>query len=425
MNKRAWLLLWGLTSAACGDSGTSGDSNDPAKALPCDVQAVMAKCTSCHADPPLYGAPMPLTNVDDFSGSGLDGTALSELVLARVSATTSPMPPAPNEALTSAEIDVLSAWFDAGMPARAEGDSCEPLNEGGAPATLSCEPDVVLAKKAPYTMPAGVEDETKCFGLQVENTGAKRHIVGLGPAVDNAAIVHHFLVFRTPSPESEEPFDCALFPPKWELLYAWAPGAPAYELPEQAGFPLEGGETANLVIQMHYNNYANAEDLTDDTRVDMCTTSELRQFDAGVMSFGGANFELPPNTKSELTCDFSVPTQAEPVMPVHIFQSWPHMHSLGRAMQTTVTSPNGDERTIVDTNFSFESQLLYPTDIDIDVGDTVRTICTWENSTNEMVPYGEETNNEMCFNIVGYYPAITSPQWSGGLPAAAADCTLE
>lgn len=65
-----------------------------------------------------------------------------------------------------------------------------------------------------------------------------------------------------------EPFDCALFPPKWELLYAWAPGAPAYELPEQAGFPLEGGETANLVIQMHYNNYANAEDLTDDTRVD-------------------------------------------------------------------------------------------------------------------------------------------------------------
>jgi hypothetical protein len=425
MNKRGWLLLVGLTAAACGDSSSSGDSNDPAKALPCDVQEVMAKCTSCHADPPIYGAPMPLTNVDDFSGTGKDGTALTELVLARVRATTSPMPPAPAEALTDAEVNVLSAWFDAGMPARAEGESCEPTNEGGAPATLNCTPDVVLSKKAPYTMPAGVEDETKCFGMQVENNGPKRHIVGLGPAIDNATIVHHFLVFRTPNAESEEPFDCALFPPKWELLYAWAPGAPAYELPEQAGFPLESGETANLVIQMHYNNYADAEDLTDDTRVDMCTTDELRQFDAGVMSFGGADFVLPPNTKSELTCDFSVPTQAEPVMPVHIFQSWPHMHSLGRAMQTTVTSPSGDERTIVDTNFSFESQLLYPTDIDIDVGDRVRTICSWENSTNEMVPYGEETNHEMCFNIVGYYPAITSPQWSGGLPVGAADCTLE
>jgi hypothetical protein len=196
----------------------SGPSDDPAQALPCDVQAVMAKCTSCHADPPLYGAPMPLVDVDDFRGTGLDGTALSELVLARVRATTSPMPPAPNEALTDAEIDVLSAWFDVGMPAQPEGDACEPVNEGGAPAALGCEPDVVLAKKAPYTMPASVEDETKCFGLEVENPGAKRHIVGLGPAVDNAAIVHHFLVFRTPGPESEEPFDCALFPPTWELL---------------------------------------------------------------------------------------------------------------------------------------------------------------------------------------------------------------
>jgi hypothetical protein len=81
---------------------------------------------------------------------------------------------------------------------------------------------------------------------------------------------------------------------------------------------LEGGETAHLVIQMHYNNYANADDLTDDTRVELCTTSELRQHDAGVMSFGGTSFVLPPNATSELTCDFDVPTQAEPVMPVHL-----------------------------------------------------------------------------------------------------------
>jgi hypothetical protein len=188
---------------------------------------------------------------------------------------------------------------------------------------------------------------------------------------------------------------------------------------------LEGGETAHLVIQMHYNNYANADDLTDDTRVELCTTSELRQHDAGVMSFGGTSFVLPPNATSELTCDFDVPTQAEPVMPVHIFQSWPHMHGLGRAMKTTVTSPSGVERTLVDTNFDYQSQLLYPTDVDIDVGDRVRTLCTWENSTNEVVPYGEESSQEMCFNIVGYFPAITAPQWSGGLPAAAADCTLE
>ena len=50
---------------------------------------------------------------------------------------------------------------------------------------------------------------------------------------------------------------------------------------------------------------------------------------------------------------------------------------------------------------------------------------TWGNCTNEMVPCREETNNVVCFNIVGYYPAITLPQSSGGLPVAGADCTLE
>lgn len=274
-------------------------------------------------------------------------------------------------------------------------------------------------------MPAGVEDETKCFGLTVQNPGDKRHIVGLGPSVDNAAIVHHFLVFRAPNAQPEEPFDCALFPPDWELLYAWAPGAPAFELPELAGFPLRAGETTNLVLQMHYNNYPDSDDLTDDTRVDVCTTTELRQHDAGVMSFGGAGFELPPNATSELTCDFDVPSAAAAVMPVHVFQSWPHMHALGRAMKTTVTSAAGEERTVVDTSFSHKSQLLYATDVDVDVGDRVRTVCTWENSTNEVVAYGEQSNDEMCFNIVGYYPAIESPQWSGGLPAALADCSMD
>lgn len=424
---RTWRRLGGVivVIAGCGDAAEEETQPSPSGALPCEVVTVLEACTGCHADPPLYGAPMPLLDVEDFRAAGLDGTALEELVRARVTSTTSPMPPQPAEPLDDAELAVLTAWLDAGMPARDEGDVCTPTGEGGAPVTLSCEPDIVVARAAPYTMPTGVLDETKCFGMTLENTGPKRHVVGLGPRVDNPEIVHHFLLFRTPEAESAEPFDCALFPPSWELLYAWAPGAPPYELPDAAGFPLEAGETANLVLQMHYNDYADADDLTDDTRVELCTTEELRPFDAGVMSFGGAGFTLPPNTTSELTCDFEVPAAAEPIMPVTIFQAWPHMHALGRAMKTTVTTTSGATKTIVDTSFSFDSQLLYPTDVDIDVGDSVRTVCTWENSTSEAVPYGEETKQEMCFNIVGYYPAITVPQWTGGIPVAAAECELD
>ncbi len=421
----ALLALFALTLlVACGDSLADNES-DPQQLLPCDVAAVIERCASCHTDPPQFGAPMPLQRVDDFRAVGRDGESMQELVLQRVSDPVSPMPPAPAAHLTEAEITTLAAWFDAAMPARAAGATCEPTGAGGAPPMLSCDPDIVITKKQPYTVSSATVDETKCFGIELANAGPKRHIVALGPAVDNTSVVHHFLLFRAPTAQSEAPFDCALFPPEWDLLYAWAPGAPAHELPVEAGFPLEAGETSHLVLQMHYNNYAGGDDLVDDTAVELCTTADLRKHDAGVMSFGGVDFSLPPSASTTLTCDFSVPEAASPVMPVHIFQSWPHMHQFGRSMTTTLFKASGEEQTLVDAAFSFSSQLLYPTSVDLDVGDRMQTICRWDNTTPNTVSYGEASADEMCFNIVAYYPAITAPTFPGGLPAGLADCTTE
>ncbi|MBL8742027.1 MAG: hypothetical protein JNK04_13060 [Myxococcales bacterium] len=424
-DRRFPVLALLFVLSACGEDSTDSDPNPAAGELPCNVAAVIDKCATCHVDPPQYGAPMPLVTVADFQERGRDGSRLSELVMARVADDAAPMPPAPNARLDEGEIAVLPGWFDAGRPARAAGESCEPTGEGGAPATLSCEPDIVLSKAAPYELAPSTTDETKCFGIELSNEAAKRHITAIGPAVDNTEIVHHFLLFRAPSAQPTEAFDCALFPPEWELLYAWAPGAPAYELPAEAGFPIGADSTSHLVLQMHYNNYAGTSDLADDTAVELCTSTDLRPNDAATMAFGGADFTLPPNQSTTLSCDFSVPQQAAPIMPVHIFQSWPHMHKLGRSMKATLHKANGDEQVLVDTSFSFSSQLLYPTDVDIDVGDRMTTVCNWENTLPTAVGYGEASDDEMCFNIVTYYPAITVDNWSGAIPTATADCATE
>ncbi len=423
--RRSCVFALALALSACGDDSTDSVPGPAAGELPCAVAAVIEKCESCHVDPPQFGAPMPLVTVADFQERGRDGSRLSELVMSRIADSATPMPPAPNARLDEAETATLQGWFDAGMPARAEGESCAPTGEGGAPATLSCEPDVIIKKAAPYEVASTTTDETKCFGIELANEGDKRHITAIGPAVDNSAIVHHFLLFRAPAAQPTGAFDCALFPPDWELLYAWAPGAPAYELPVEAGFPIPSGSTSHLVLQMHYNNYAGGSDLVDDTAVELCTTSDLRPNDAGTMSFGGVDFTLPANSETRMSCDFTVPAQAAPIMPVHIFQSWPHMHQLGRAMKATLFKANGDEQLLLDTAFSFSSQLLYPTNIDLEVGDRMNTICEWQNSLPTAVGYGEASSDEMCFNIVTYYPAITANGWSGALPAGAAECSTD
>jgi len=425
-----WKTVWSLALplvliAGCADDSEGEGGSTAGGSLPCDVEALMAaQCSACHADPPLYGAPMPLVSVDDFSAKGRDGRPVIDLVLERIS--DGSMPPAPNEALGGADLEVVQAWADGGMPAKASEGSCGTGGEGGGPSTLSCEPDIVVRRAEPYTMSNGALDETKCFGVEVSNDGSKAHIIGVGPQVDNAAIVHHFLLFRAPEAQPAEAFDCSLFPPEWTVLYAWGPGAPPYELPEEAGFPIAAGETAHLVLQMHYNDYAGVEDPTDDTAVELCTTHDLRANDADVMSFGGTSFVIPANDAATMTCAFEAPEQAGDALPVHIFQAWPHMHQLGRSMRTTVEKNNGEIQTLVDVEgYSFDSQLLYPADLDLEAGDRVVTRCGWQNTTPEDVGYGEASSDEMCFNIVAYYPAITVPGFSGSLPSAAATCEME
>jgi mono/diheme cytochrome c family protein len=442
MTRLASLVLACVLFAACGDdaaepgpgesttaSSSSTSSGGPESGdLPCDVRTVIAdNCAQCHSDPPRFGAPMPLVDAADFDAEGRDGRPYHESVPERVRDAVAPMPPAPAERLDDGELAVLDAWLAAGRPA-ATTDDCDAGEGGGYPEPegLDCEVDTIIARAEPYAMPASVEDETKCFGIELTNDGPRKHIIGMGPSVDEERILHHFLLFRAPTAQSAEAFDCSLFPPDWTLLYAWAPGAPAQNLPEEAGFPLEEGETAHLVLQMHYNNYAGVVDPVDDTRVDLCTTTDLRPNDAGVMAFGGTSFTIPPRDDLELTCSFEAPEPSGGALPVTIFQSWPHMHALGRSLRTTVEKANGDVETLVDVpQFSYQSQLLYPADLDLEEGDRVTTTCGWSNTTDAPVSYGEASDAEMCFNIVTYYPAITVDGFTPALPTSSAVCTTE
>ena len=106
----------GSSGAGGGSSGTGGGS--ASSSYPCDVGGIVSSsCLECHANPPLFGAPMPLvTYADTQADSALfPGQKIHQRMAARVSATDRPMPQAPRT-LTAAQISAITAWSSAGAP---------------------------------------------------------------------------------------------------------------------------------------------------------------------------------------------------------------------------------------------------------------------------------------------------------------------
>lgn len=155
---RAGLVLAGLLSAlalvACtstiegGDGGSGGsggsggaggsgagngaDGGDPGTAACRVLELMQTKCVSCHANPPVQSAPMPLTTLDMLRAPSLrDGTqSNAQRSLVRMADDQIPMPPAPVARATPEEQALVATWLASGAPncATADGGTPAPVN---------------------------------------------------------------------------------------------------------------------------------------------------------------------------------------------------------------------------------------------------------------------------------------------------------
>lgn len=435
------VLLACLLAAACSEgSAAAPDTTPPLESpvaetpavtgdLPCDVSSVLStSCQSCHGATPKYGAPMSLVSYADLVAPSprAKGLKTFENVLARLDAGT--MPPAPNPPLPSADLATISAWVKAGAPPRDPKQACAvtgpEVKPKAEPKKLSCKPDLSLAPAHPWAVDPARPDDYVCYGVDV-TPAKKRHVIGLGPRIDNDRVVHHILLFKTDEAVSPEPARCSGTPPgEWQLYAQWAPGGDAVELPKEAGFPEEG--TTHWALQIHYNNLQALAGQHDATGYDLCTTEELRPNDAGVMASGDVNFKIPPRVaKYETTCTYPwgagvFGDYRTPHPDVRVFSIMPHMHKLGRSVDVYKIDRGLTHReTIVEAdNFTFGNQSTYLVDFNITQSSTIQTRCGWANPGDTPVRWGEKTGDEMCFAFMAYYPAVTQGLWSWSVPAA-------
>jgi Copper type II ascorbate-dependent monooxygenase, C-terminal domain/Copper type II ascorbate-dependent monooxygenase, N-terminal domain len=455
----------GAATGATG-SGTSAGTGGGGGGDWCQVQAILRdNCQECHGAQPLFGAPMPLVTFDNLHAHAVTNPSLFvyEMVGRRIHDDKNPMPPpTTNRRLATQDAAVVDAWIAAGAPA-GDDPSCSGTTSttgaggsgdtgstsvtgaggmtgagGGAGSAGSTGAGGAAgaggstgaggSMQPPVGWPADCEQRYKvlahgksqvgdtskfnvsgapqnqfyqCFFFKVPYGTDVVQALQFSPIIDDARVVHHWILYGSDTATGTDGQVGGTGCSNGAFLAGWAPGGRATNLPPDVGLQMPKGAGAMLALEIHYNNVAGYTDANDASGVEFCTTKTFRPNTAAVHWLGSQAISvLPHQTKDVVgTCD---PTSTQ---PVHVLSESPHMHQIGVHAKLVLNRKDGTQQVLHDKPFSFADQQSYPIDVIVNDGDTFTTTCTYDNTTNGLVIFGPNTENEMCYNFVTAYPA--------------------
>lgn len=409
-------------------SGTGLTELQPSAApLPCDVgKLVSTKCQTCHSATPIGGAPMPLMSDADFSAMLKsvrtvpgETRVVADLVKMRINDSAMPMPP--GGGLTSDELSTLNTWLDKGHPAGAAADAaCAVTTQTMGPSGPVVNPDGTTCYQfrnhgqpmpgdtTPYGVVPG--EHYVSFYYNAPWT-TQQELVSWRTIYDNRKVLHHWLLYSTVGNDMDGTFAPSIgthIGDDAELVAGWAVGGNDVHMPQDVALKLPD-PGAGLLLEFHFYN-TEPDVQMDSSVVEVCTVPKgSLKHSAGMTWLGTEDFNgplgMPPKTKSEFsgTC---APSRAgmNDTDPIHIFTFWPHMHTYGRHMHSTVTRADGTTEDVFDEPFDFNYQITYDAAVDLYPGDTITSTCTFENTSDSNVAFGPSTTQEMCYQFTFAYP---------------------
>jgi hypothetical protein len=384
-----------------GGGGQGGTGGSPSGNLPCDVAAVLKeKCQNCHASTPQFGAPMPLMTYADTQGMR-GGQQIWRAMQSAVA--TGRMPQ--GTTLSQAQKDTLTNWFNRGAPAGTPGEVCQ----GGGP-------DGGDFQIGPDKLPCPVTVRFLTYGGVQEGSGQK-YSVGTGQRyvtfrfanpfapggahagelvtaeahqIDNSRVIHHYILFGQGGGSVGT------------HVAGWAPGGTNTVLDPDIGKDLSS--YTGFSMQVHYSNSTGGTQ-TDQSGVAFCTTREPRTYKAGTYTVGSFNIRVPPLGESTTvgSCTARV--------PMTVIETAPHMHQTGTGFTTEHLAGGIVPQPPLLSNipkgtWSFDGQKHYPIRPrrQVAAGDVIRTTCYYKNPTATTVTFGQNTEDEMCFDFMVVYP---------------------
>ncbi|WP_435009726.1 redoxin family protein [Tundrisphaera lichenicola] len=321
-----------------------------------------------------------------------------------------------SKALTDDEIDIVTAWADAGAP---QGDPARmPTPPAYSDDWKLGTPDLIVEATEDFAIPADGGDIYRCFVLPT-NLPEDRYISAIDYRPGNRKVVHHVLAYVDTTGEGRRKdeadpglgYSC-FSGPGVEIhgdLGGWAPGMEASFLPEGIGRSLPS--KSDVVMQVHYHPSGKPE--TDRTRIGIYFSKKpIKQ----IMHWNAAlnpTMKLNPGSLNQLVEAGYKGTEHfgwEVPIDVTALAVTPHMHVLGRDMTMTVTFPDGHSQDLIkigDWDFNWQNSYYFKEPIDLPKGSILKVRAHYDNTTDHEVRWGEATTDEMC---IGFLAVVKKDQ---------------
>ena len=210
---------------------------------------------------------------------------------------------------------------------------------------------------------------------------------------------HHSVLTISQTATTTGEYDCHSDSLDAQMLYAAGVQTDDNELPAGVAIHLAAGTYINL--NLHLYNTTDGS-LTESSGVLVKTVAQSDVVHEADMQFSGdVSFSVPANAAGDTTTTHDVSGHCFAAHDFHIFTLWPHMHQIAVHHKFTL---NGTA--LLDSDYNFNEQKNYQmADTVVHAGDKLETTCTYRNTTGMPVPYGESSNDEMCFTGIYRYPA--------------------
>ncbi len=266
------------------------------------------------------------------------------------------------------------------------------------------EASVVFPETA---VPAGRES-TQCVVLRLGNE-KPAHIGSIRNALGDGS--HHLIVYRVADTvEQRTPFSCKPFadtldPERGSPLMITQKKEDTLTLPPGVAFSIDANQM--LRLEMHYINASPVPRIVTAKSTLVPISDDDFKDEASFLFIGNPDINIPPKSQAKLGPTFFV--VPEELAGVKYFAMTGHEHELGTNVQVAAaTSANDPGRMVYDVpNWSWSEPKteVFSEPFTLPNGGGFRFTCTWNNTTDHTVRFGESANAEMCFFWAYYYPS--------------------
>ena len=250
------------------------------------------------------------------------------------------------------------------------------------------------------------EESTKCVVKRLANptsmhVGTVHNVLGDGS--------HHLIVYRVnDTVEQPTPFDCKPFtdtldPTKGSTLMISQKKDDALILPEGVAYTLAAGQMVRL--EMHYINPKATAITTQATTTFIPIEDAKFKDEADFLFIGTPDIKLAPKEEKTIgPMHIKLPAEYNDVT---FFAITGHEHQYG----TNVVVSTGTDKTDPGTSvydvkgWLWSEPATVQKNFKLPAGGGFNFSCSYKNTSNGDIKFGESANDEMCFFWAYYYPS--------------------